>query len=69
MLGFEDVACAVRYYGQGNSSSPVWMDNVFCGGYEDALDLCYFSGWGVNDCFLNNDAGVVCQDGKLFLSE
>lgn len=67
MLGFEDVVCAVRYgqFGRGSSSSPIWMDNVNCGGYEAALDLCYFNGWGVNDCSHYHDAGVVCRDGEL----
>lgn len=70
MLGFEDALCAVpnSYFGQGSYSSPVWMSYVYCSGYESALDLCYFSGWGAHsyyyDCTSHYyDVGVVCLDG------
>ena len=65
MLGFEDAACSVRAagFGRGNFSTPIWMDELNCFGYESALDLCYFRGWGRHDCSHYEDAGVVCQDG------
>jgi hypothetical protein len=74
MLGFEDALCGIQYFGDGsyNSSSPIWMTDVYCNGYESALDLCYFDGWGVVQYypypdFCTNryyDVGVVCLDGQ-----
>ena len=65
MLGFEDALCGVRNFGSGSYSSPIWMTYVYCSGYESALDLCYFSGWGVQSyrCSHYYDVGVVCLDG------
>ena len=66
MLGFEDAVCIANNarYSPGNSISPIWMDNLGCNGNEAALDLCSFNGWGVHDCDHDEDAGVVCSDGK-----
>lgn len=66
MLGFEDAVCAVQRarFGQGSSTSPIWMDNINCNGYESALDFCYFPGWGRHSCGHYEDAGVVCEGGK-----
>ena len=69
MLGFEDALCAVQNFGRGSYSSPIWMTEVYCSGYESALDLCYFSGWGVQTYYRHRcsnhyyDVGVVCLDG------
>ena len=73
MLGFKHALCATRdhRFGYANLSSPIWMDNVNCVGYESALDLCSFDGWGVvtynydyyHICTHYDAAGVICQDG------
>lgn len=62
MLGFEDALCS-RKFGQGNSTSPIWMDDLNCSGDETALDLCYFEGWGTHNCRHDEDAGIACVDG------
>lgn len=70
MLGFDDALCAVDggYFGQ--SSSPTLINGVYCGGYESALDFCYFSGWEEPSSYsysycssYDDDVGVVCLDG------
>ena len=40
------------------------MDDVACGGYEFALSVCRFPGWGIHDCTHAEDAGVVCTSGE-----
>ncbi|XP_037015729.2 soluble scavenger receptor cysteine-rich domain-containing protein SSC5D isoform X2 [Artibeus jamaicensis] len=45
-------------FGQG--SGPVWMDDVGCGGSEQALRDCPRSPWGRSNCDHSEDAGLVC---------
>ncbi|OPJ90412.1 zinc finger protein 501-like [Patagioenas fasciata monilis] len=55
-------------FGQG--SGPIWLDNVQCGGDEDALTECRARPWGVNNCDHGEDAGVTCAgDGDEKLGE
>ena len=70
MLGFEHAVCTIMsaHYGQGDFTSPIWMNNVNCFGDESALDLCYFQGWGRNNCSHSEDAGVVCKDSESLIN-
>ena len=69
MLGFENALCGVGggYFGRASHSTPTLMNGVYCSGYENALDLCYFSGWGPYNYYYcssyYDDVGVVCSDG------
>lgn len=38
----------------------IWMDNVYCSGYETKLTDCHFDGWGLHDCGPSEAAGVIC---------
>ena len=44
----------------GPGSGPVWMDDVGCGGGEQALRDCPRSPWGRSNCDHSEDAGLVC---------
>ncbi|XP_031241044.1 soluble scavenger receptor cysteine-rich domain-containing protein SSC5D isoform X2 [Mastomys coucha] len=44
----------------GPGEGPVWMDDVGCGGGEEALRDCPRSPWGRSNCDHTEDAGLVC---------
>ncbi|KAM4825010.1 soluble scavenger receptor cysteine-rich domain-containing protein SSC5D [Thomomys bottae] len=44
----------------GPGAGPVWMDDVGCGGGEEALRDCPRSPWGRSNCDHSEDAGLVC---------
>ncbi len=46
-------------FGQG--SGPVWMSAVLCIGSESTLKNCGSSGWSINRCTPNSNAGVICS--------
>lgn len=71
MLNYSAAVHAVRYayYGAGNSSFPIWMDNVKCRGDEQTIAACRHNGWNTNDCNHYEDAGVVCLNNSIAPTE
>jgi hypothetical protein len=60
-LGFEPdgaVAHPAAPFGQG--ADVIWLDDLRCGGGEDALSQCAAEDWGRHNCAHAEDAGVVC---------
>ena len=49
--------------GRGNTSQPIYLDEVTCIGNEPNVTLCHHASYGASDCSHFEDAGVVC-DGK-----
>lgn len=52
----------------GPGLGPVWMDDVGCGGGEQALRDCPRSPWGRSNCDHSEDAGLVCTGAFSALS-
>ncbi|KAL5493193.1 hypothetical protein EMCRGX_G014334 [Ephydatia muelleri] len=61
-LGYNGTARPLINAVFGQGTGPIWMNNVTCTGSESSLDRCPFNGWGVNNCWHGEDAGVVCRD-------
>jgi hypothetical protein len=60
-LGFEHdgaVAHSTAPFGEG--ADVIWLDDLRCGGGEDALNQCAGVDWGRHNCTHIEDAGVVC---------
>lgn len=66
-LGFfgESYAVSGAQFGAGDSSMPIWLDNIHCEGTEDYLSSCPHNGWGVHNCLHYEDAGVICQGSEF----
>ncbi|XP_030851494.1 deleted in malignant brain tumors 1 protein [Strongylocentrotus purpuratus] len=47
--------------GYGTVEGLIWLDSVTCYGYEERLEYCTDSGWGVHDCTHSEDVGVACD--------
>ncbi|XP_055493502.1 deleted in malignant brain tumors 1 protein-like [Leucoraja erinacea] len=45
----------------GESTGNIWLNGLKCNGSEPALDQCYASPWGVNNCNHSEEAGVSCS--------
>ena len=70
-LGFNTAANIILYsgdvFGSGNTSDPIWLDNIHCTGNETNLGLCPHFGFGIEDCTHYYDAGVYCSSMSLMM--
>ena len=48
----------------GEGEGTIMLDNVDCYGTEQSIADCTHRGYGTNDCSHNEDAGVICMEGK-----
>ena len=46
-------------FGNGDSSEPIYFDDVFCIGYENNLHECSYS--TSHNCVHSEDVGIVCN--------
>lgn len=63
-LGFIRALSAPLFAPFGQSSGPIWLDQLACTGTEGSLCECPANTIGSHDCSHFEDAGVVCQ-GRL----
>ena len=49
------------YYGAGNSSQRILLDEVRCTGNETNIQYCRHNAIGSNDCSHGEDVGVLCM--------
>ena len=64
-LGFSGALGAPRgaAFPSADLFAPIWLDQVYCTGFEEALDECPHGGYGDHLCMggHNEDAGVICR--------
>lgn len=39
----------------------IWLDELTCFGYEETVDECRHSNWGLVNCQHKEDAGCICR--------
>ncbi|XP_053183009.1 deleted in malignant brain tumors 1 protein [Scomber japonicus] len=60
-LGCGRARSALQNAAFGQGSGPIWLDDVFCFGYESSITECRHQGFGVHNCGHIEDASVVCE--------
>lgn len=47
----------------------IWLDNVYCIGFEERIEDCMYNGWGIFNCGYGEDVFVSCLllNGMIFL--
>ena len=44
-----------------SAGTPIWMENLQCGGDERSLVECGFAGWAKTDCTHSEDVHLLCS--------
>ena len=62
-LGFAGAIAANTSAAFGRGQGRIWLGKVWCTGDENSIMECRNSGWGINYCNHDEDAGVMCTTG------
>ena len=60
-LGYDGALSAPRAAAFEQGTGPIWLDDVGCFGNEKSIFQCGHQGWGVENCWHGEDAGVLCR--------
>lgn len=60
-LGYDGATSALRRATYGDSTGPIYYDDVRCTGSEARLVNCSHSGTGIHNCQHSEDVGVECS--------
>jgi len=60
MLGYKAAERLIEYI-EGETTTPILMDDLGCTGKEKSIAECYHRGWSIHNCNSREHAGVVCQ--------
>ena len=63
-LGYDGALSALRHAAFGQGTGPIWLNRVYCRGYEKSVSQCAHTGWGGHSCGHQNDVSVVCRQIK-----
>ena len=63
-LGYDGALSALRHAAFGQGTGPIWLNRVYCRGYEKSVSQCAHAGWGGHSCGHQNDVSVVCRQIK-----
>ena len=61
-LGYTSAINAIlSTYPREGGSGQIWLDDVNCVGNELRIEDCSHNGWGNENCYYYEDAGVQCS--------
>lgn len=67
MLGYQNAYPEIYSWAYfGSSRGPIWLDYVYCNGWESDLAQCTHWGWGSSDCNHDQDVSVACINLSTF---
>ncbi|XP_050302204.1 uncharacterized protein LOC126740288 [Anthonomus grandis grandis] len=64
-LGFNGRTSVRKEAFYGQSTGPIWLDQVSCKGNETTLEKCTHWDWGETNCDHSEDVGIECSESYI----